>query len=239
MIQPPVSLSQESDSYIGDSLTTPAETFSAGKRAPSIVVKGIQRRASRAQRRRRVGRAYDMAREIAAVIPPNSRVLDVGCGRGFIAHHLSAMLGTGVIGIDMDASAEAAIDYRQFDGQHFPLADESVDAVLFCYVLHHIQDVGVVMNELRRVLTGDGLAVVYEDIPANWWDRLFCTFHSLKWRKRTGACAFRNESEWRTVFNAAGFEVITERRLSRWRNFTHPVCRILYVLQATDDGLVR
>jgi ubiquinone/menaquinone biosynthesis C-methylase UbiE len=231
MIQPPVSLRQDSNSYGGESITAAAQTSSTGDEASHTRAKGLKRRSSRALRRRRVGRAYDMALEIAQVIPPQSRVLDVGCGRGFIAHHLSAMLGTRVIGIDMDAAAEAAIDYRQFDGQHFPLADASVDAVLFCYVLHHMQDLDIVMNELRRVLSDDGLAVVYEDIPATWWDRFFCAFHNLKWRKRTGASTFRGESEWRKVFESAGFEVIRERRLSRWRNLTHPVCRRFYVLK--------
>ena len=180
-----------------------------------------------------------MALEIAPVIPPGSRVLDVGCGRGFIAHHLSAMLGTRVIGIDMDATAEAAIDYRQFDGQHFPVADEAVDAVLFCYVLHHAQDLGVVMNELRRVLRDGGLAVVYEDIPATWWDRLFCGLHNLKWRKRSGACTFRSESEWREIFDQAGFEIVNEKRLSRWRNFVHPVRKTFSVLKAASISCTR
>lgn len=229
MIQPPVSLSKESASQVGGSVTPPRKTISVGDRAPNA--KGIRRRLIRSQRRKRVGRAYDMALEIAAVVPPGSRVLDVGCGSGFIAHHLSAMLGTRVIGIDMDATAEAEIDYRQFDGQHFPLADEAVDAVLFCYVLHHAPELGVIMNELRRVLSAGGLAVIYEDIPASWWDRLFCGLHNLKWRNRTGACTFRSESEWRTLFNSAGFEVVTERRLSRWRNLTHPVSRRFCVMK--------
>ena len=227
MIQPPVSLSQESDSRLGESVTVP-KTLSAGNTAPKA--SGIKRRLNRLQRRKRVGRAYDMALEIAQAIPPGSRVLDVGCGRAFIAHHLSGMLGTPVIGIDVGASAEAAIEYRQFDGLHFPLADESVDAVLFCYVLHHVQSVDVVMTELRRVLSSDGRALIYEDIPATWWDRLFCAIHNLKWRNRTGACTFHNDSEWRTLFNAAGFDVVSERRLSRWRNFTHPVSRTLFTL---------
>jgi len=231
MFQPPVLPSQESDSYVRETVIAPAQAFSTGDEVSRNRVKGLKRRSNRARRRRRVGRAYDMALEIAQVIPPNSRVLDVGCGRGFIAHHLSAMLGAPVIGIDVGAAAEAAIDYRQFDGQDFPLADESVDAVLFCYVLHHMQNLDVVMNELRRVLSDDGLAVVYEDIPATWWDRLFCAFHNLKWRKRTGACTFRSESEWRSVFNSAGFEVISERRLSRWRNFVHPVRKQFYVVK--------
>ena len=41
------------------------------------------------------------------VMPRHSRVLDVGCGNGFIAHHLSAMLGTDVTGIDLDESQAA------------------------------------------------------------------------------------------------------------------------------------
>src|SRR4029079_18849478 len=102
---------------------------------------------------RRVGRAFDMALEIARVLPANSRLLDVGCGNGYIAHHLSALLGTKAIGIDLASTTEAAIEYRQFDGQSFPVADNSVDAVLHCYVLHHAQKVDTVLTELRRVLS--------------------------------------------------------------------------------------
>lgn len=197
---------------------------------------GIRRRWRREWRRRQVGRAYDMALEIGRMVPAHSRVLDVGCGNGFIAHHLSAMVGTKVIGIDLDATTEAAIDYRQFDGRHFPVEDGAVDAVLLCYVLHHAQDLGVVMNESRRVLSDDGLAVIYEDIPAAWWDRFVCWTHDLKWRKRTGPCTFRRESEWHTVFNSAGFEIIQERGLSRWRNLAHPVRRRVYLLVLKNKG---
>ena len=234
MFQPPVSLSQEANPYVGESIAASVKTFSVGDLAPNILVNAIQRRLSRKRRRRKVGRAYDMALEIAPVIPPDSRVLDVGCGNGFIAHHLSSMIGTSVIGIDLDSTTEAAIDYRQFDGRHFPVANGAIDAVLLCYVLHHAQNLDAVMTELRRVLSEGGLAIVYEDIPAAWWDRVVCWTHNLKWRKRTGRCTFRNALEWRVQFNAAGFEVINERPLSRWRNLTHPVRRRLYLLKAMN-----
>jgi SAM-dependent methyltransferase len=231
MLQPPVSLSQETDSYVAKSLSAPAKPLFVAGRAPNIFFSGFQRRWGRAQRRRRVGRAYDMALEIAAVVPPNSRVLDVGCGKGFIAHHLSAMLGTNVIGIDLTTAAETSIDYRQFDGRHFPLPNESVDAVLFCYVLHHAQDLPLVVNEMRRVLSNGGLAIIYEDIPAAWWDRMVCVIHDLKWRKRSGPCTFHGEAGWRSIFNSEGFEIVTERPLSRWRNLSHPVRRRFYILR--------
>jgi SAM-dependent methyltransferase len=193
--------------------------------------RGIKRRWLRERRRRKVGRAYDMALEIARVIPRGSEVLDVGCGNGFIAHHLSAMLGTNVIGIDVMETTQAPIDYRRYDGAHIPLADNSVDAVLLCYVLHHARHVSTLLGDLRRVLRPNGLVVVYEDIPQTLWDRFVCWTHDLKWRKRTGACTFRDEVVWRDVFAGAGFEIVRERRLSRLRNLTHPVCRRFYVLR--------
>jgi ubiquinone/menaquinone biosynthesis C-methylase UbiE len=175
-----------------------------------------------------------MALEIARVLPESSRVLDVGCGSGFIAHHLSALIAAKVTGIDLDLAAEAAIDYRKFDGNFLPVADQSFDAVLLCYVLHHAQQVGVLMNELSRALMMGGYAVVFEDIPATWWDRLVCWTHDLKWRKRTGACTFRNPFEWQAIFNDAGFEVVSERSLSRWRNLAHPVQRRRFLLRKME-----
>lgn len=225
-------MSTRASSYRGEPIVPREQSFiDALGRTPSGFLEGIRRRWQRRLRRRKVGRAYDMAREIARVLPANARVLDVGCGSGFIAHHLSAMMGTKVLGIDLDAHTKATIDYRQFDGQHFPVADKSVDAVLLCYVLHHAQDLAVVLHEMRRVLTAGGRAVVYEDIPAAWWDRAVCWTHNVKWRRRTGPCTFHGRSEWSAMFEAAGFEVITERPLSRWRNFTHPVQRNFFLIK--------
>ena len=171
-----------------------------------------------------------MALEIARVIPRGSEVLDVGCGNGLIAHQLSAMLGSPAVGIDLGNTTDAPIDYRRYDGTQFPMIDQSFDAVLLCYVLHHAQDVRVVLDEMRRVLRDGGLAVIYEDIPGSWWDRGVCWFHNQEWRGRTGPCTFRRESEWRSLFESFGFEIVSERPLSRWRNLTHPVARRFYLL---------
>lgn len=198
-------------------------------------VGGVQRRWRRERRRRLVGRSYDMALELARVLPPRSRVLDVGCGSGFIAHHLSALLGTRVSGIDVRKNVDAPIDYAAFNGVHFPVDDNSFDAVLLCYVLHHAQDQPAFLREVRRVLRGGGLVVIYEDIPEAAWDAVACQVHDRKWRARTGPCTFRLWEEWRSVFTSSGFEVLSERRLSRWRNLTHPVRRGLYVLRTSDS----
>jgi SAM-dependent methyltransferase len=201
--------------------------------ALDAAVGGAQRRWRRERRRRLVGRSYDMALEVARQLPPRARVLDVGCGSGFIAHHLSALLGTRVSGIDVRKSVDAPIDYAPFGGAHFPAADSSFDAVLLCYVLHHAQDQPAFLREVKRVLRDGGLVVVYEDIPEAPWDAAACRVHDRAWRARTGPCTFRLWEGWRRGFTSSGFEVVSERRLSRWRNLTHPVRRGLYVLRAS------
>jgi ubiquinone/menaquinone biosynthesis C-methylase UbiE len=225
-------VSKPSYSYPDKKAYWPHRPFDSFSETAKSITHGIKRRWQRERRRRKVGRAYDMALEIARAIPRGSEVLDVGCGDGFIAHHLSAMLGTTVVGIDVMKTCEAPIDYRRYDGARFPLGDDSFDAVLLCYVLHHAQDVSVVLDEMRRVLRDGGLAVIYEDIPQTWWDKGVCWIHHRQWRNRSGPCTFQSESEWRALLKSFGLEIVSERRLSRWRNFTHPVRRQIYLLRS-------
>ncbi|HKO35276.1 MAG TPA: class I SAM-dependent methyltransferase [Pyrinomonadaceae bacterium] len=217
-------------------VTRPKTVFDFAVGPLTTVGNGVKRRWLRERRRRKVGRAYDMALEIARVVPRGSEVLDVGCGNGYIAHHLSAMLGTTVTGIDVADSTEAPIDYRQYDGREFPAPDSSFDAVALAYVLHHAQDVHSMLEEMKRVLRPGGIVIIYEDIPATAWDRFICWTHDLKWRKRTGACTFRHEAEWQELFARIGLEVIKQRRLSRARNLTHPVARQIYELANPEVG---
>lgn len=197
---------------------------------------GLQRRLRRERRRRLVGRSYDMAAEIARVLPRGASVLDVGCGSGFIAHHLAALMGASVTGIDVRRGVDAPIRYFCFDGARVPFRDSSFDAALLCYVLHHAQDQRAFLREVRRSLRAGGLAVVYEDIPLNSWDGAVCRAHDRQWRGRTGPCTFRQDAEWRKLFASAGFRVVSERSLSRWRNLAHPVSRRLYVLMAKAEA---
>lgn len=192
---------------------------------------GVARRWRRELRRRKVGRAYDMALEIARTVPAGSRVLDIGCGNGYIAHHLSALLGSSVMGIDVATKTEALIPYWQFDGKTFPVSDKEFDAALFCYVLHHAQSLKPILAEARRALREGGFLVVYEDIPERWWDRVVCAIHNRKWRGRTGPCTFLREDEWRDTFAAEGFQLCSTRQLSRWRKIAHPVRRRLFLLR--------
>lgn len=228
MLEQPTPISRPAAPFTVERLTFPGKSRVATLVASATGM--ISRRWRRERRRRQVGRAYDMALEVARLIPHHAQVLDVGCGNGFIAHHLSAILRRNVVGLDVREHTTAPITYLRYDGLHLPARDQSVDAVLLGYVLHHARDAGVILGEVRRVLREGGQVIVYEDIPRTAWDRVICRTHDLQWRRRTGACISRQQPEWRALFAVAGFAVIAERTLSRWRNLAHPVSRAFYVL---------
>lgn len=192
----------------------------------------LRRVARRAARRRRVARAYDMAKEIAAQIEPGGQLLDVGCGSGFIAHHLVGLCGARVVGVDVAPTAEAAIPYTRYQGRCLPFDEASFDVALLCYVLHHSAEPTLLVHEVRRVLRPGGRLVVYEDLPLTAFDRFLCRRHEASWRARTGPCTFFDEAGWHAVFRGAGFTVVSARRLSRWRNAGNPVARVRFVLEA-------
>lgn len=175
-----------------------------------------------------IGRAYYLAREIAADLPSARRVLDVGCGKGFVAYHLGATLGCEVEGVDLMPVTVAPIPYRLFDGDTLPHGSEQLDGVLFCYVLHHARDPAALVREAWRVLRPGGRVVVYEDLPITAFDRMLCALHEAKWRG--GRCTFLDADGWRRAF-VDGFEIVDERAITRFRDLTHPVRRHRFVLR--------
>lgn len=95
------------------------------------------------------------------------RVLDLGCGGGFMSEAL-AKQGAQVIGVDpskpaIDAAKEharsggLAIDYRVGSAESIPIHDHYLDCVICVDVLEHVDDLDLSLNEIRRVLRVGGL----------------------------------------------------------------------------------
>jgi ubiquinone biosynthesis O-methyltransferase len=95
------------------------------------------------------------------------RVLDVGCGGGFMAEEL-ARQGAAVSAVDPSQAAivsakahsEASgltIRYLVGRGESLPFADREFDVVVCVDVLEHVRDLGLVIAEIRRVLRPGGL----------------------------------------------------------------------------------
>lgn len=100
-------------------------------------------------------------------LAPDARVLDLGCGRGRIAHHVARHSGAHVTGLNIDQSQlRVAEDYarvtglldRQLNFVHgnyndpLPFADESFDALYQVQVLTYTVEPLKLFREMFRVL---------------------------------------------------------------------------------------
>jgi len=113
-----------------------------------------------------------MARELN--VSQGDRVLDVGCGRGRIAHHVATLTGASVSGFNIDlVQIDNAIEYAAATGMEnrldfavadhhgrFPYEDEQFDAVYSVQALwpfFKVKELDGVARELYRVTKPGGL----------------------------------------------------------------------------------
>ena len=97
-------------------------------------------------------RVLVLAQRLSEVIPPNAKVLDVGCGDGLLAKLVMEKRADVTIeGIDVLVRPHTHIPVTPFDGEHIPAGDRGYDVVMFVDVLHHTTDPEILLREAARV----------------------------------------------------------------------------------------
>jgi len=128
------------------------------------------------------GRRRDVYTRITALsgARPGDRVLDIGCGGGYLARLLSAAVGPGgqVTGVDTAAPAigyarkRAAANCSFVVGaaQDLPWPDRSFDVVASTLAAHHIPEAARqdALGEMYRVLRPGGALLVADFRPSGW-----------------------------------------------------------------------
>lgn len=120
---------------------------------------------------------------VLALVPPGSRILEVGAGTGAQAA-LFAKAGHDISAIDMPSSGlsphrdHPIIDY---DGKRIPFPDQTFDFVYSASTLEHIPDLDEMLMEMRRVLKPGGKMIHVVPMPA-WrlWTSLAAPFGALR-----------------------------------------------------------
>ncbi len=154
------------------------------------------------------GRWLPVAEAMAAHygIKPGHRILDVGCGKGFLLHEFTrAVPGVEVIGIDISAYA---IEHAKPEVQPFlqvgraeklPFPDKSFDFVVSLNVFHNLKvmELYAALGEMERVARGPKYVVVEsfrdEREKANllYWQLTCRSFYGV--------------DEWQWVMDRAGY----------------------------------
>ncbi|MFT3913275.1 MAG: methionine biosynthesis protein MetW [Anaeromyxobacteraceae bacterium] len=100
-------------------------------------------------------RVRALSRAIADLIPPNARVLDVGCGDGSIDGLIQqSRPDVAIQGVDVLVRPGTKIPVQKFDGEVLPFEDAAFDVVMFVDVLHHTNSPEKLLAEACRVSRG-------------------------------------------------------------------------------------
>ena len=151
-------------------------------------------------------------------IPPDARVLDVGCGSGWATRLMAAKARNGrVVGIDISdemvtLSAETSrelsnVEFRVASAEALPFADGEFTHAFSMESLYYYADMPTALKEIRRVLSPGGVFVTVVDLyqenePSHQWvDDLKVPVQLL------------SIAEYRELFEDAGFANVEDRRL--------------------------
>lgn len=115
-------------------------------------------------------RAYRKMALRRAGLKPGMRLLDVASGTGLAA---AAALGLGlppkdIVGLDpsigmlRENQKRRPIPLVQARGERLPFADNSFDFISMGYALRHVEDLGMLFREFRRVLKPGGRVLIME-----------------------------------------------------------------------------
>lgn len=124
------------------------------------------------------------------------RVLEVGCGRGYLANLMSE--NHKVTGCDIVISDELKEKYPKVkfvagNIESLPFKDNSFDTVISTHTLEHVQNLPKAMSELRRVAKKQLIIVVPRQRPYKYTFSLHTNFFPYKWSIE-GAFGFRKNA---------------------------------------------
>jgi SAM-dependent methyltransferase len=98
----------------------------------------------------------------------HDRILEVGCGRGFLARRVQSY-STGTQGIDVNPESVrhgVARNLRVMDVAHLDFEDAAFDKIYSFHAIEHLPDLGSALGEMARVLRPGGrLLLVYPAEP--------------------------------------------------------------------------
>jgi SAM-dependent methyltransferase len=157
------------------------------------------------------GRWLPVAQKMAAHygLKAGDRILDVGCGKGFLLHEFTrAVPGVAIDGLDISryalehAMAEVKPFLREGNATKLPYADKSFDLVVSINTLHNLQlpELELALREIERVgkkhkyILMDGYRNEQEKVNLLYWQLTCeCFFTPREWEWLFQKCGYSGD----------------------------------------------
>lgn len=148
---------------------------------------------------------------LAAQIPPDASVLDIGCGDGTIGSLIAQQRpDVSIQGVEFLVRPECKIECSLFDGCTVPFADASFDVCLFVDVLHHTQDPAVLLREATRV--SRSLVLIKDHLDENFVDNATLRFMDWVGNRPHGVVLtynYQSRRQWVKHFSKCGLREVS------------------------------
>jgi ubiquinone/menaquinone biosynthesis C-methylase UbiE len=162
------------------------------------------------------------------------RVLDVGCGAGYLANYLQEMCGADLTGLDVQDFSTGDIAFSRFNGTSIPFPDQTFDHVILSFVLHHSRDPMTLIQECRRVARRS--VIVFEDLPENRFGRMLVAIHvglfKTAYRLRSTGGDYPSALAWLGCNAANVVQIVLP---VEWFDVLYRVPRFLLVYEFSDS----
>ena len=167
-------------------------------------------------------RSENLAGAVFALLPKGGRVLDFGCGNGYLAEAVLER-SPGVEFVGVDVIRDQNLDDRILQNGRFsfqiivpdarlPFADGAFDAVIACASMHHTNSPEFYLAELRRVTKVGGHVVLVEEMYLNFLDKVYISAQDWVFNKlKKGVpvpLQFRSLKAYTRLFGELGLEVV-------------------------------
>jgi SAM-dependent methyltransferase len=179
---------------------------------------------------------------------PETSVLDIGCGEGWVADELVRRGIADIALVDVvDVRRTRAHPFWLYDGVHLSFPDGRFDVVMLNFVLHHVPDERKVLLLREALRVARRHVFILEDTPVTSFDRFVSRRHGEAYRRKIASDApfgFLTRSEWAWLFRGLGVRA-ESRPLGRFcRSVFQPFARAAFVLHkaaalgdGADDGV--
>jgi len=149
-----------------------------------------------------------------------ARILDIGCGGGFLAHALGNA-GFKAVGVDLSEESlevarrrggEGRVSFQKADAYHLPFGEAEFDGVCTMDFLEHVDRPGQVIAEAARVLKSGG-PFFFHTFNRNPLSGIFAIY-GVRWFVRNTPKNFHvyplfiRPEELKGLLNESGFELM-------------------------------